>query len=149
MSKLFVFHQPQRITHYIYIIFFKMIATRVFQQLKPLTRTHALQLRSFSGTRSSLNSAQSLLESYKSDTTQIQKAIDQHIHNDPVFIVTKSFCPFCIRAKSMLDSYNAKYVDVEIDFMKNGNTVQDVLKEMTEQSTVPNIFIGGKHVGGE
>lgn len=30
----------------------------------------------------------------------------------------------------------------------NGNEVQDLLQEMTGQRTVPNVFIGGAHIGG-
>lgn len=30
----------------------------------------------------------------------------------------------------------------------NGSAIQDALQEMTGQRTVPNIFIGKKHIGG-
>ena len=32
--------------------------------------------------------------------------------------------------------------------MDNGKAIQDELKEMTGQSTVPNVWIKGKHIGG-
>lgn len=30
----------------------------------------------------------------------------------------------------------------------NGNEIQSILKTITKQSTVPNIFINGDHIGG-
>lgn len=36
----------------------------------------------------------------------------------------------------------------ELDNMKNGPDIQAALLEMTGQRTVPNVFIKGKHVGG-
>lgn len=36
----------------------------------------------------------------------------------------------------------------ELDVENDGSEIQEVLRQMTGQSTVPNIFIGGKHVGG-
>ncbi|OMJ93107.1 hypothetical protein SteCoe_4055 [Stentor coeruleus] len=36
----------------------------------------------------------------------------------------------------------------ELDQMPNGNTIKQHLFEITNQETVPNIFIGGRHIGG-
>ena len=33
--------------------------------------------------------------------------------------------------------------------MDNGDEIQSALKALTGQSTVPNVFVGGKHVGGK
>lgn len=35
-----------------------------------------------------------------------------------------------------------------MDFEGDGGEIQSALKEWTGQSTVPNVFIGGKHIGG-
>lgn len=94
------------------------------------------------------SSVQSTLESYNTDTASIAKLLSAETASRPVFVATKSFCPFCNRAKRLLDSYGTEYVDVELDLMKNGDAVQKVLFDMTTQSTVPNVFIGGKHIGG-
>ena len=32
--------------------------------------------------------------------------------------------------------------------MSNGTTIQDTLEKVTGQRTVPNVFVGGEHVGG-
>ena len=36
----------------------------------------------------------------------------------------------------------------ELDTMPNGEAIRVHLEELTRQETVPNIFIGGKHIGG-
>lgn len=41
---------------------------------------------------------------------------------------------------------NAKVI--ELDTMSNGSDIQSALEAFTGQRTVPNVFIKGKHVGG-
>ncbi|PAA82571.1 hypothetical protein BOX15_Mlig031606g1, partial [Macrostomum lignano] len=65
-----------------------------------------------------------------------------------VTIFSKTTCPFCRRVKSLFDSLHASYHCVELDQIDNGKEFQDALESMTGQRTVPNVFIGGKHIGG-
>ena len=37
---------------------------------------------------------------------------------------------------------------IELDTMDNGNEVQAALLDISGQRTVPNVFIKGKHLGG-
>eukprot|EP00956_Cyclotella_meneghiniana_P020416 scaffold36060_cov68-Cyclotella_meneghiniana.AAC.5 len=37
---------------------------------------------------------------------------------------------------------------IELDIMDNGNAVQTALLDITGQRSVPNVFIKGKHLGG-
>ena len=37
---------------------------------------------------------------------------------------------------------------LELDNISNGDAIQGTLQQISGQKTVPNIFIGGKHVGG-
>lgn len=63
----------------------------------------------------------------------------------PVIIYTTPICPYCARAKSLLKKKGAAFD--EIDVMMD----PDARREMEEKSgrrTVPQIFIGGTHVGG-
>ena len=41
-----------------------------------------------------------------------------------------------------------EYTAIELDLMDDGASIQDTLLDMTGQRTVPNVFIGGKHLGG-
>ena len=59
-------------------------------------------------------------------------------------IYTWETCPFCIRAKKLLDRKGVEYK--EYDASK-----ADTKKEMEDRSgrtSVPQIFIDGKHIGG-
>ncbi|MEA3001919.1 MAG: glutaredoxin 3 [Sphingomonadales bacterium] len=63
-----------------------------------------------------------------------------------VEIYTKFGCPYCARAKALLQQKGVEYEEYEI------NTLPGKRDEMMERSggrhTVPQIFIDGKHVGG-
>lgn len=62
-----------------------------------------------------------------------------------VEMYTKAFCPFCIRAKSLLKGKGVKVDDIPAAMDR------DKRREMNERSgrnTFPQIFIDGKHVGG-
>jgi len=55
------------------------------------------------------------------------------------------FCPYCVRARFLLDSKNVPYTDIRVDARP------DLRREMTEKSgrhTVPQIWVGERHVGG-
>jgi len=62
-----------------------------------------------------------------------------------VVVYSTKFCPYCDRAKSLLQRKGVKYREIKVD--------QDMaqMREMMEKSkrrTVPQIFIGDHHVGG-
>ncbi len=59
-------------------------------------------------------------------------------------------CPYCQRAKALLTSLGAAFQVVEVDALegKDGFAYRVELQEMTGRSTVPNIFIAGRPVGG-
>ena len=63
-----------------------------------------------------------------------------------VVIYTKAFCPYCSRAMKLLQS---KQVEVEeFDITMGGPKRAEMLSRSNGRSTVPQIFIDGKHVGG-
>ncbi len=63
-----------------------------------------------------------------------------------VVLYTTPFCPFCVRAKRLLDMKGVAYEDIDI----SGKPT--LRREMTERSgggmTVPQIFIDGAPIGG-
>ncbi|MDT0595507.1 glutaredoxin 3 [Glaciecola petra] len=61
-------------------------------------------------------------------------------------IYTKGYCPYCRRAKSLLDAKGAQYNDIEID--KQPELRDPMIERANGKSTVPQIFIGDMHVGG-
>jgi glutaredoxin 3 len=61
-------------------------------------------------------------------------------------IYTKFGCPFCVRAKRLLDEKGAAYTEFDITM---GGPKRDEMRARAPQAmTVPQIFIGDVHVGG-
>jgi glutaredoxin 3 len=61
-------------------------------------------------------------------------------------IYTKSFCPYCWRAKSLLDSKGVPFKEIPVDW--GGPDKQSMVQRASGRTTVPQIFIGDMHVGG-
>lgn len=60
-------------------------------------------------------------------------------------IYSKNPCPYCVRAKNLLQDLGLKYT--EIDMTNKIDELQE-LKNKTGHKTVPQIFIGQTFVGG-
>lgn len=65
-----------------------------------------------------------------------------------VVVYSKSWCPYCGRVKSLFRELGVEFLLIELDNLVEEQEVQEALRRLTRQSTVPNIFIGGKHIGG-
>jgi glutaredoxin 3 len=62
-----------------------------------------------------------------------------------ITIYTKGWCPYCQAAKELLERKGAAYTEIDIEAKAGAR------QEMTGRSgrsTVPQIFIGERHVGG-
>ena len=78
----------------------------------------------------------------------VTDTINGHISSNKVMVFSKSYCPFCNQTKDLLKNKGIEYHAIELDQMSDGTTIQNALKQMTNQNTVPNIFINGEHLGG-
>lgn len=75
--------------------------------------------------------------------------MDKLIAENPVVVFSFSTCPFCVKAKGILDASGAKYVALELNQMgAEGMQLRSVLAERTGRTSMPNIWIGGKGIGG-
>lgn len=63
----------------------------------------------------------------------------------PVKIYTTRTCPFCVRAKRLLQRKNVPYQEIDVSY---DDDARMKLTEQTGRRTVPQIFIGEQHVGG-
>ncbi|KAL6960572.1 Glutaredoxin-C2 [Sarracenia purpurea var. burkii] len=70
------------------------------------------------------------------------------VGSNPVVVFSKSFCPYCVKVKKLLTEIGANYKAIELDVESDGAEIQAALHEWTGQKTVPNVFIGGNHIGG-
>ena len=64
----------------------------------------------------------------------------------PVKMFTTAVCPYCVRAKQLLKARGVEHIEeVRIDQLPQE---RDRMMALTGRRTVPQIFIGEKHVGG-
>lgn len=62
-----------------------------------------------------------------------------------VTLYSTQFCPYCIRARNLLDQKGVAYRDIAVDARP------ELRREMMQRSgrrTVPQIWVGQHHVGG-
>jgi glutaredoxin 3 len=62
-----------------------------------------------------------------------------------VQIYSKQQCPYCVRAKGLLDRKGILYEEVDVE---NDDATRAWLVEATGQRTVPQIFVDGRSLGG-
>ncbi|XP_068335599.1 glutaredoxin-like [Pyrus communis] len=70
------------------------------------------------------------------------------VSTNSVVVFSKTYCPFCVNVKQLLTQLGASYKAFELDSESDGAQIQSALAEWTGQRTVPNVFVGGKHIGG-
>jgi glutaredoxin 3 len=63
-----------------------------------------------------------------------------------VEIYTKFLCPYCTRAKSLLASKGVEFT--EYDITMGGPKRDEMLSRAPGRTTVPQIFIDDRHIGG-
>ena len=63
-----------------------------------------------------------------------------------VKIFTTEYCPYCVRAKRLLAQKGVSYE--EIDVSNDDELREKMVKDAGGRRTVPQIFIGGKPIGG-
>ncbi|WP_411725329.1 glutaredoxin 3 [Methyloglobulus sp.] len=62
-----------------------------------------------------------------------------------ILIYTSSLCPYCVMAKRLLDRKGVMYTEINVD--KELDAREEMMVK-TKRRTVPQIYIGGLHVGG-
>ncbi len=63
-----------------------------------------------------------------------------------ITIYTTPICPYCVRAKQLLKKKGASFD--EVDVFMDDDARAEMAKRAPGARTVPQIFIGDKHVGG-
>ncbi len=64
----------------------------------------------------------------------------------PIVIYTKQTCPYCQRAKALLQAKGAAFT--EIDLLVTPARREEMIAKAGGRTTVPQIFIGATPVGG-
>lgn len=62
-----------------------------------------------------------------------------------VEVFTSLVCPYCVRAKQLLDSLGASYEEIRVDL---DDARRSEMMERSQRRTVPQIFINSQSIGG-
>ena len=61
-------------------------------------------------------------------------------------LYVKATCPYCIRARRLLDAKGVEYEAYAADF--GSPRREEMIQRSKGRTTVPQIFIDGRHIGG-
>ena len=91
--------------------------------------------------------------SYQQDMDKAKAEITALVKATPVVVYTYSLSPFCTEAKTLLDRLNVAYQEKSLGAEWIPGLIQEpqtraALTEMTGQSSLPHIFVGGQSIGG-
>ena len=94
-------------------------------------------------------------QEYAEEIAKAKSEIERSVSADPVVIYTYGLSPFSFEAKSLLDRLGVAYTEISLGaewipglIKQGGSQIRAALLEMTGQSSLPHIFIGGKSIGG-
>ncbi|WP_264874382.1 glutathione peroxidase [Vibrio agarivorans] len=76
--------------------------------------------------------------------TMLNHIAPAHKVQESITVFSKPGCPFCVKAKQALIDQGLQYEEIILG--KDATTVS--LRAITGRTTVPQVFIGGKHIGG-
>jgi len=62
-----------------------------------------------------------------------------------ITMYTTRFCPYCVRARMLLESKNVSFTDIRVDEQPERRSE---MEQKANRTSVPQIFIGEFHVGG-
>jgi glutaredoxin 3 len=62
-----------------------------------------------------------------------------------VTIYTKPYCPYCVRAVSLLEKKGIAFTEVDAAF---DSAKRQEMMQRSGRATFPQIFIGDRHIGG-
>ncbi|KAJ3274716.1 Ganglioside induced differentiation associated protein [Terramyces sp. JEL0728] len=90
---------------------------------------------------------QGKLEGFK-EKRSVSKIVSEAISKHNIVVFGKTTCPYTARARLLLEKKNIDYGVFLVDELNNGQEILNELQILTGQTSVPSIFIGGKHIGG-
>ena len=63
-----------------------------------------------------------------------------------ITVYSGPFCPYCTKAKALLDRKNVSYEDFNVK--EDSVKFDEMLARSSGRKTIPQIFINGQHIGG-
>lgn len=74
--------------------------------------------------------------------------INDYIRPGKIFMFSKSGCPYCVTAKSILKKLNLPFEVIDQDITPPPPSILKEAEKLSGMRTVPKIFVGTKLVGG-
>lgn len=95
-------------------------------------------------------SASSSSSDYASSLPRISLAeVDAIIQSEPVVVLIKSYCPFCVDLCDRLTDSGIPHRVIALDHFQDGNSVRDQIKLRTGAAYVPFVFVRGEFVDSD
>ncbi|KAL7126760.1 hypothetical protein ABFS83_14G208600 [Erythranthe nasuta] len=80
---------------------------------------------------------------------RLRESVMNTVGGNPVVVYSKTWCSYSLLVKSLFERLGVEPLVIELDQLgPQGPQLQRTLKRLTGQHTVPNVFVGGKHIGG-
>ncbi|GBF91717.1 glutaredoxin-C4 [Raphidocelis subcapitata] len=80
--------------------------------------------------------------------TTLADSIRKTVADNKVVVYSKTTCPYCTRVKGLLAELKVPALVIELDQTADGPDVQASMMDVVGRRSVPQVFIGGNHVGG-
>ena len=82
-----------------------------------------------------------------------QEFVAETIQNNPIVMFALEWCEFCWSARHLFKAMGVDFVSVDLDSVAyqtddRGNNIRAVLASETGSPTIPQIYVGGQHIGG-
>mmetsp|Transcript_18247 Transcript_18247/g.26486 ORF Transcript_18247/g.26486 Transcript_18247/m.26486 type:complete len:149 (+) Transcript_18247:118-564(+) len=81
-------------------------------------------------------------------TEREDKFVADALKSEKVVVFATTTCPYCNQVKDLFNSLNIPFNSYNLNTMDDGAYIRQSLFRSTNQRTVPNVFVGGEHVGG-
>ncbi|PKI76824.1 hypothetical protein CRG98_002810 [Punica granatum] len=81
--------------------------------------------------------------------SRLEDTVKKTLSENPVVVYSKTWCSYSSEVKALFKRLGVDPLVIELDELgPQGPQLQKLLERLTGQHTVPNVFIGGKHIGG-
>ena len=84
---------------------------------------------------------------------EAKRFVEEIVKTEPVVLFSLEWCEFCWSVRKMFARVGIKYRSVDLDSVEyqagdRGGKIRAVLAQRTGAVTIPQVFVGGAHVGG-
>jgi cysteine synthase A len=84
---------------------------------------------------------------------EAERFVDELIANEPVVLFALEWCEFCWSVRKLFATLGVSYRSVDLDSVAyqaddRGGKIRAVVGQRAGQPTIPQVWVGGKHIGG-